>query len=205
MSTTANLIGGHERVAYTVEHRGNCVLVTGAVPLESLATLAGLAPPDSVMDADAATVLGVTFAMGLPDDLRALRAAATPSHERSIKARYGELSAAASEWLARGERGMSSEAMFQTLTGAKVCRDHRDGKEHPYDPADFRRCRLLLEQVPGLSANLVKMRAVSPAWRALIDGWAEICAAMDAEDPDWRTKPYRAPHTYQLIQQAIGR
>lgn len=75
MSSTANLIGGHERVAYTVEHRGGCVLITGAVPLGAMAVLCQLVPENAVMDADAATTLGVTFALGMPEDLQALRAA----------------------------------------------------------------------------------------------------------------------------------
>lgn len=87
MSSTANLIGGHERVAYTIEHRGGCVLITGAVPMDKFGVLTMLAPKNAVMDADAATVLGVTFAFGLPDDLQALRAAATPSYERGPSAR----------------------------------------------------------------------------------------------------------------------
>ena len=43
MSAEINaIIGGHERIAYTVEHRGNCVLITGAVPARALVTLTKL-------------------------------------------------------------------------------------------------------------------------------------------------------------------
>ena len=205
MSSTANLIGGHERVAYTVEHRGGCVLITGAVPMDKIGALAKLAPDDSVMDADAATVLGVTFAIGLPDDLRALRAAATPSYERAIRQRNPGLSEAATMWLAHGERGISSETMFTHLTGVNALRGDR--KDHPYDPDDFRRCRLLLEAVPDLQPLLPKMADVSPAWAGLVEAWANICATMDRETPNWRNpkRGDRAPLTYQLIKTAIGR
>jgi len=208
--STSNFIGGHERIAYTIEHRGSCVLITGAVPLGAMGALCQLAPKNAVMDADAATVLGVTFAIGLADDLRALRAAATPSYERTIRQQQPRLSEAAIAWLAKGERGMSSEAMFERLTGEKCTRESpsRDARTaHPYDPDDLRRCRLLLEWVPELQPLLPSMAKVSPAWAGLVEAWDDICATMDAECPDWRN-PRRgssAPKTYQLIKQAIGR
>lgn len=204
MSSTANLIGGHERVAYTIEHRGGCVLITGAVPMDKFGVLTMLAPKNAVMDADAATVLGVTFAFGLPDDLQALRAAATPSYERAIRQNNPGLSEAATLWLAHGERGISSETMFTSLTGVDALGSH--GARHPYDPADFRRCRLLLEAVPELQPLLPNMAKVSPAWAGLVKAWADICNTMDNETPNWRSpKGEHAPLTYQLIKTAIGR
>lgn len=74
MTTTA-MIGSHERTAYTVEHRGDCVLITGAIPALALPVLAKLVPEGSVMDPDVARIWGATLAFGLPEDLQELREA----------------------------------------------------------------------------------------------------------------------------------
>jgi hypothetical protein len=76
MPAVPTFIGANERTAYTVEHRGPCLLITGPTPARALAALASLAPPDSIIDADAAAVLGVTFAIGPADELHKLRAGA---------------------------------------------------------------------------------------------------------------------------------
>jgi hypothetical protein len=109
------------------------------------------------------------------------------------------LSCNAVAWLAHGERGISSNTVFTHLTGIDALRDwHSD---IPYDPADLRRCRLLLESCPELAAAFPKMREVSPAWDALVERWDELCKLMDDESPNWR-KPdryERAPKTYDLM------
>ncbi len=69
---SGQFIGAHERLAYTVEHRGNCVLIDGPVPVAALGALAALVP-GCVLDADAAKVLGVTHVLGTPGDIEILR------------------------------------------------------------------------------------------------------------------------------------
>jgi hypothetical protein len=204
----AQIIGGHERTAYTVEHRGNCVLITGAVPMSAFGTLANLAPPGSVMDPDAARVLGVTFAMGPQDELAELRAAGAANAERHERAKNPGLSEAATRWLGSGERGISSNFIFNQLTGI----DSMGGWDterncYPYDPSDFRRCQLLLEQVPELQATFGDMALVSDEWARLVKSWPDIIAALDQEAPTWRdgTTGKHAPTAYQLIKKAIGR
>ena len=87
-------------------------------------------------------------------------------------------------WLASGPRGISSNTMIMHLTGIPTM--GRGFMDHPHDSDDFRRCRLLLEQVPELQAKLPAMATCSPAWKALIEHWAELCALMDGEIADWR-------------------
>ena len=204
MSERLNMIGGHERVAYTVEHRGRCVLITGAVPETAIVELARLAPEDSVMDADAARLLGVTFAFGPAEELDALKAGAAEAALRLERIRNPGLSEAAVKWLAGGQRGVSSETIFTHLTGIDALGGWR--KNHPYDTADFRRCRLLLEQVPELVPLLPRMAEASPQWSALVEQWDTICATMDEEAPEWREgRGQKAPKTYDLIKRAIGR
>lgn len=203
------MVGGNERVAYTIEHRGECILIDGEVPMSAFGTLVMLAPKDSVMDPDAARMLGVTFAFGPADQLETLRAARADAEVKHQSAMFPELSPGAQRWLACGERGASSEALFSRLTGVNCTRGYRDGvakADHPYDPADFRRCRLMLEACPELEARLNDAAGMSKEWAALIQAWGTLCDTLDAECPGWRN-PYAgsAPKTYSLIKRAIGR
>lgn len=68
-------IGAHERMAYAVEHRDNCILVTGPVPISAMGALAQMVPEGSVLDNELGRSLGATFALGLPEDLTKLRRA----------------------------------------------------------------------------------------------------------------------------------
>lgn len=68
-----DFIGTNERQAYTIEHRGNCVLVTGPVPVSAIGALSQMVPDGSVLDNELGKALGATFALGLPEDLMKLR------------------------------------------------------------------------------------------------------------------------------------
>jgi hypothetical protein len=71
-------------------------------------------------------------------------------------------------WLMFGERGVSSETIFQTIDGRKILKHEGN---HPMDPDDFRRCYLLLQTVPEWRNKLHFMKVVSPIWRELVDNW----------------------------------
>lgn len=101
------------------------------------------------------------------------------------------------DWLANGERGNSSEAIFARLTGLPIGGSRCTS--HPLDPADLRRCRLLLEAVPAFRARLEEVADVSPVWAALVARWDEVCSLMDEEAPDWRDGSGGAPRTYALM------
>lgn len=206
-NTTAHFIGGTERVAYTIEHRGECILITGGVPMAKFEAITKLAPEGSVMDTDAARVLGVTFAIGPAHELSELRAQGAAEAERQQRAMHPHLSQAAARWLANGERGVSSNTIFTKLTGVDALGGwSADRASHPHDPADFRRCQLLLEQVPELQILFPRMAHVSQQWKALVEAWPTIVAAMDEEAPEWRKfgSGKKAPKAYNLIKAAIG-
>lgn len=92
-------------------------------------------------------------------------------------------------WLAFGERGLSSEAIVAHLTGTHVGRTWSgDVYRHPYypsDPDDFRRCQLLREAVPIVELMFGQMRTASPVWARLVDAWDEIHDTIEAEVPDY--------------------
>lgn len=118
-----------------------------------------------------------------------------------------KISQKAIEWLASGERGCSSNSMFTHLTGVNAVTSSY--KSHPYDPDDFRRCCLLLEEVPELKAELHRMAEVSPEWAKLVAHWEEIKQLIDEEVPGWLSRrPPRgskATKGYYLIKKCVGR
>lgn len=188
---------------YTIRHTGGgCVLIFGSVPAADFSTIAKLCPSrNAVMDPQAADMAGANFAFGLRADLDALKQRLSAgAMEREARRRPG-LAPELTQWLATGQRGASSETIFQHLTGVET----RDGARlaHPHDPDDVKRCRLLLEACPLLQVEFHRMAGASPTWGRLVAAWPAICAAMDEESPRWREGVGKAPRTAHLISEAL--
>lgn len=98
------------------------------------------------------------------------------------------------EWLAGGERGTSSNTIVQHITNLPALAG--DDPDFPYDPSDLKRCRQLFDQVPELVPLFDRMRTCSPEWEWLVENWAELCALMDEEAPNWRNGQGGCPKTY---------
>lgn len=96
------------------------------------------------------------------------------------------LSADAVAWLVRGEHGLSSRAIFDHLLfGEQVSYPGQRWPHwvYPLDMADFRRCELLLRQVPELRPRLPEMADLSPVWARLVPAWDPIVHAAEEEWP----------------------
>lgn len=87
------------------------------------------------------------------------------------------------EWLASGERGISSEFIFYVLTGIPAGKDRGYGYCHPSDPDDFKRCEKLLRYVPEFRYRLDEMRVVSHVWDALVSNWNRLVVLIAEEAP----------------------
>ncbi|GAB7082343.1 hypothetical protein [Megalodesulfovibrio paquesii] len=112
---------------------------------------------------------------------------------------FASLPMEAIQWLANGERGLSSNALFTRLTGVDALgRDKKWWRFHPLDPADFRRCVLLLETVPGFREKLPLMCDVSPQWAALVAHWEELEALLVDEYPTGF-----APKTHECMREIL--
>lgn len=70
-------------------------------------------------------------------------------------------------WLKHGERGKSSETMFEVISRISGIVGEKEGYTHPTDPGDFSRCYKLLKYVPQWKTKLHLMSAVSPEWSSL--------------------------------------
>ena len=187
---------------------GTVVLGFGPQPMDWFGKVSKVCGRGAVLDQDIARMAGATLAGGTPAALDLLRKRLEAGALQAERAANPWASEAAMQWLAAGERGMSSEAMFQHLTGIKCVKDsgwRAANSAHPYDPADLRRCRLLLEQVPELQMLLPKMADLSGPWARLIRDWDVICSTMDAEAPDWRNprRASTASRTRDLIKAAL--
>lgn len=185
---------------------GVVMLGFGPQPIRFLSDATKVCGKDAVMDPDVARMAGANIAVGPRAALEDLRKRLEAGALQAVTSASPGLSANAAQWLANGERGMSSEALFSRLSGVD-CSEF-DRTAHPYDPDDFRRCRLMLEACPELADNLHHATDLSPQWAALIGSWLTLCETMDAETPNWRS-PHGdgqfANKTYSLIKQAIGR
>lgn len=106
----------------------------------------------------------------------------------------------ATEWLARGERGLSSNAIFEHLTGLP-CNGSGWGppsRNIPHDPADVRRCRQLLDAVPEFKLRFAEMAQCGPQWAKLVEHWERICALIDEE-----RHTGHATKAYDLMQELL--
>lgn len=199
----------HHAILETDAKPGTTVMLGfGPQEMDWLGRASSLCGRRAVMDQDVARMAGATFAVGTREALDRLRQRLEAGAMAQAKASHPGLSHEAMQWLAIGERGMSSEAMFEHLTGVKCTKDGSwptARTAHPYDVDDFRRCRLLLEQVPELQDLLQNMATLSPEWANLTREWGAICAAMDREAPNWREPrcPGVSRAAYTIIKAAV--
>lgn len=113
------------------------------------------------------------------------------------------------QWLLNGETGMSSKEIVRAYHDLPP-RWHLYGarRDYPLDPADFRRCLLLLEAVPEIREQAFQRLAEEPApspWPALVARWDEIAAVFLEEWGPDRPKNGRAPLTYKLMREITCR
>lgn len=180
---------------------GVVVFSFGPAPINFLSNASALCGKDAILDTGVARMAGASFAVGSPAALAVLKAKLEDGALAAERAANPGLSPEATAWLACGERGVSSNTIFEHLTGISAVGEW--GGSHPRDPSDFGRCRLLLERVPELVPLLPRMAEVSPVWAALVAGWDSLCATMDAECPNWRSGRGSALKTYKMMQKII--
>jgi hypothetical protein len=80
-------------------------------------------------------------------------------------------------WLQKGEHGMSSETIFQVISGQRIT----DRLTHPYDPDDFRRCYLLIKAIPEWKEELYLLKTISPVWSKLVENWDKLTEMLEEQ------------------------
>lgn len=180
---------------------GVVVIMYGTQSVDLLAKAAKLCKDGGRMRTDVARMAGASFAFGDPAELDEI-ARRLSTHAIDLQKHLTpSLSFDAINWLACGNRGYSSNAMFTFLTGVDAIDNESDGMRvaHPYDPDDLDRCLSLLNEVPELRSKLPKMKEASPAWDALINRWDEIEQLHLEEVGLGWSKGDEAPKTYALM------
>ena len=105
------------------------------------------------------------------------------------------------EWLAVGERGLSSEAVALTALGQRPTGLRASW---PHDPADLRRCLLLMEEVPETrEKGLPVLAKRCPKWAALVKVWDRLSEALRSEIGESLPARGSAPKTYALMREAL--
>lgn len=84
----------------------------------------------------------------------------------------------AAKWAATGDTGTSSKAMLSVMLGERP----KTSFCYPHDGGDLGRCIKLLDAVPEYRERLAEMKAIGPAWAALIDHWPELEARWRRDD-----------------------
>lgn len=189
---------------YAITEEHGCTVVRGAMPIRPLAELMSDQPEGVIQDTNLARALNANIVFGTKEECEHAKAQVLgkPLTPDDVKDR--PLHEQIVAWFDHGEVGNSSRVMAGFLIG-----NHGPAIEsrgcHPSDPADLRRCLLLLIWAPDLSVEIDKMRYVSPQWEALIANWGELETLLDKEAPNWR-KPGScgsAPQCYHRMKQLL--
>lgn len=183
-------------LAYSVERISNCLVVRGPIPIADFAALMKTMPSDSVLSTTLSKRYCATFVSGRPDDLKALLKIAPLA---PLPPDAAGLPLSAQAWLQQGERGSSSEAMFDAAFGRHMAARRAGATCAPSDPSDLARCRRLVESVGEVREEFAAIARLSPVWQRIITDWDTLCATMDEEAPDWRSGTGSAERTYALL------
>lgn len=106
------------------------------------------------------------------------------------------------EWLADGERGCSSETIVEYLWGIPCT--GRWGLSVPKDPADLRRCLLLLKRSPETAARFQEMRSAGLTWFRLVNRWPDLERLLIEEiGAIENCRGWKAPKTYGAMQKCL--
>jgi len=110
---------------------------------------------------------------------------------------FNDLLLRCNDWLADGDVGLSSLAIYRNLVEIPAGLKTEPKTDHPHDPSDLFRCLKLLRIAPELDDT--KMSTVSSQWKALVDIWPELESTFSKE----KAKGNKMPETYALMQSAL--
>jgi hypothetical protein len=96
------------------------------------------------------------------------------------------------QWITNGEVGVSSQTIWSVLMGAVTGRESWTAYGPPSDADDFRRCVLLLDEIPEFRPRLAEVGDRFPIWVPLIREWPRLEALLsgirtreDSYDASW--------------------
>lgn len=158
---------------YTVEKIAGCTVVRGEIPAREIVMLMADCGADAVASSHLADLIGATLVVGSPKDIGAMELMDLPI----CPIREAQAKAAAQlwgnsglvEWLRKGRRGGSSNAMCRAIFGFPS----ESRSVHPTSLADVERCIGFLVATQGRS-QLHRVAKLSDPWARLVSNWDEL-------------------------------
>ncbi|MGL4600312.1 MAG: hypothetical protein ACRCVE_02145 [Plesiomonas sp.] len=110
----------------------------------------------------------------------------------------GDLAVKILRWASKHSVGVSSSTMASIAVGldkpfygSSFC--------HPWDPSDFYRCMILVEEVPEIRDYFDDISSKCKTFKPIIDHWDELVSMLMSEMRNGRD----APETYKRIKELI--
>jgi uncharacterized protein YdcH (DUF465 family) len=77
------------------------------------------------------------------------------------------------KWIREGDRGISSETIFEVLANHPLLLERYDFST-PSDASDFYRCFELIRAIPEWKDRLSEVSKKHPHWKLIIEHWQEL-------------------------------
>ena len=115
------------------------------------------------------------------------------------------MSATALRWIAGGDTGVSSKAIWSHMMTGELPDDPFTAfGTWPSDPDDFGRCYRLLKLMPEWRPRMNEMGKHGRGWAALVPVWEELTAMYEAEiDTTQSRHRGRADRLYARMQELL--
>ena len=184
--------------SFSIEENEFGMTVRGPLPASDIKDLGRLWKRPGLTD----MAMGVASALGAT--LAVTKKGGAAAWEKAIEAEARKKAGEDEElaWLLGASTGLSSLTIFSVLSerhaGEAIRRLGPWGSNVPLDPDDFRRCRRLLETVPGWRGRLGEVAAAYPEWGPLVRDWETLEALYVEELPSGR-----CPKLYERMQVLI--
>lgn len=175
---------------YRVEERFGCKIVWGSIPLNEMVNLTKDEPEDVLLSVDLSSKIGATFVFGTKENLDKMandpELPICPKRlQEAENARKKGLPEAFVKWLTHGDRGNSSNAIAQRVTGVI---SGEKLAHHPLDTSDFGRClgvvnTLISDDLSEI--DIVKeMIGISDTWTRLVWEWFKLRKLYESGDSE---------------------
>ena len=192
---------------FSVTTQEGCTIVKGSVPMMMMASLMKGQSKDSVIDMHLGSLFGATLVFGRPKDLMRLRAVAPVRPVDESQFSTFQLKSGARDWIEWGEHGLSSVYLFWALTGYSMT-ESEPSCHVPIDPADLRRCILMLD-ICELNDDFAESAFPDSAigWSSFQERWEQLVTTFTGEVPDFKDIDCSksAPSTYAIMKSLRGR
>lgn len=103
-------------------------------------------------------------------------------------------------WQSKGDVGVSSATMASIALGLNKSFYHECFGE-PLDPADLRRCMLLVEEIPEIKDSFPAIADKCKQFASIIDEWDALISLLKKE---MNLGTGKAPETYKRMKELLG-